>query len=95
MGRFHRLLNQRRWRQVRRVVLERDNWRCQCGCGRAGRMEVDHIVPLEQGGAEYDLDNLQILTRSCHIEKTARENRRELTPDEKAWRDYVKEMLPM
>ena len=58
-------------------------------------MEVDHIIPLQQGGAEYDLSNLQSLTRACHFAKTARENSRELTPDELAWRDYLKEMLPM
>ena len=31
--------------------------------------EVDHIVPLAQGGT-HDVANLQHLCRSCHIQKT-------------------------
>jgi 5-methylcytosine-specific restriction enzyme A len=38
--------------------------------------EVDHIVPLSQGGAAYDADNLQALCSRCHQRKTAHENAR-------------------
>ena len=58
----------------------------------AGRLEADHVVPLHRGGAEYDLDNIQVLTRGEHIAKTAAENRREPTPAEAAWRRLVAEM---
>ena len=44
--RRHHSLNHRRWAAVRRFVLERDGWRC-VHCGRAGRLECDHITPLE------------------------------------------------
>ena len=63
---------------------------------RAGRLEVDHVTPLqrEPGQNLYDINGLQVLCRACHIEKTARENRRPLTPAELAWRELVNEMLP-
>ena len=55
MSKLHAALNARRWRVFRRAVLDRDNWRCRT-CGRPGRLEVDHIVPLAQwGGAPFDL----------------------------------------
>ena len=60
-----------RWKRVRRAALERDGYRCRA-CGKAaGRFEIDHIVPLEAGGAAYDLDNLQTLCKfPCHAAKT-------------------------
>ena len=92
MSRRHTHLNARRWAAVRRIVFERDGWRC-VECGRAGRLEVDHVVPLKRGGDQLALDNLQALCRACHIEKTRRENRRPPTPAEAAWRRLVAEML--
>lgn len=38
--------------------------------------DLDHIVPLDEGGDPYDKSNLQPLCRQCHREKTAEENRR-------------------
>ena len=59
-----------RWKRVRRKVLDRDKHRCRkCGIFTS-RFEVDHVVPLEAGGAEYALDNLQTLCRPCHFAKT-------------------------
>jgi 5-methylcytosine-specific restriction protein A len=37
---------------------------------------VDHIVPLDEGGARYDDGNLQSLDRVCHGIKTAWDKRR-------------------
>ena len=90
MSRHHTHLNARRWARVRRAVLKRDGYRCVL-CGRAGRLECDHITPLqrEPGQNPYDINGLQTLCRACHIAKTARENRRELTPAEAAWRALV------
>ena len=90
MSRRHLHLNTRRWAAVRRAVFERDGWRC-VECGKAKRPECDHISPMqrEPGQDPYDPNGLQTLCRSCHLEKTAGENRRELTPDELAWRELV------
>ena len=91
MSRHHRRLLNRRWARVRRTVLEVSSWRC-AQCGRYAN-EVDHIVPLHQGGDPWALGNLQVLCRRHHIEKTARENRREPTPAEAAWRKMVDDFL--
>ena len=91
MSSHHTQLDARRWNVVRRAVFERDNYRCT-ECGRAGRLEVDHTVPLQRGGDPWALDNLQTLCRGCHLTKTRRENRREPTPAEQAWRELVNEM---
>ena len=74
---------------MRRVVLDRDGWRCQT-CGKVGRMEVDHIKRLEDGGAVYDLANLQSLCRGCHIAKTSAERRgRPPSREVQAWQHYL------
>ena len=93
MSRHHTHLHARRWAAVRRQVHARDRYRCR-SCGRAGRLECDHVTPLqrEPGQDPYDINGLQTLCRACHIEKTARENRRELTPAEAAWRELVAEL---
>ena len=92
MSRHHVPLSSRLWARVRRRVLERDGYRCRA-CGGAGRLEADHIRPLRWGGDPWALDNLQCLCRGCHILKTARENRREPTPAEAAWRALVDDLL--
>ena len=94
MSRHHLHLNWRRWAAIRRAVLEHDGWRC-VECGKAGRLECDHITPLqrEPGQDPFDPNGLQTLCRACYIEKTRRENRREPTPAETAWCELVAEML--
>ena len=94
MSRHHTPIGARRWAAVRRAVLKRDGFRCVM-CGKSGKLECDHITPLqrEPGQDVYDVDGMQTLCRACHIEKTARENRRPLTPAEAAWRALVNEML--
>lgn len=37
-------------------------------------MHLDHIVPLEQGGARLDPNNVQWLCEGCHNTKTATED---------------------
>ena len=94
MSRHHLPLNARRWAIVRRHVFARDRHRCVV-CGRAGKLECDHISPLERepGQDFYDVNGLQTICRACHIEKTRRENRRELTPAEAEWRAFASELL--
>jgi 5-methylcytosine-specific restriction endonuclease McrA len=38
-------------------------------CGKQLSEEVDHILPLSEGGAPYDRDNLRGLCRHCHRER--------------------------
>jgi len=65
------------WRyQVAPRVLLRDGYRCQIrlpGClGRAS--SADHIVELADGGAPFDLRNLQAACMHCNLAKSHREN---------------------
>lgn len=91
-SRFYDALDQARWQRVRRLALERDGWRC-VQCGLRGRLDVDHIVPLRRGGATYDLANLQVLCRACHIEKSRGESRRPPTPAELEWQALARELV--
>ena len=90
MSRHHTRLSSRHWERVRRVVLDRDAWRCQ-RCGGYGN-EADHIQPLEQGGAMFDPANLQCLCRGCHIAKTLGEAEAagRVTPGRADWRALIK-----
>ena len=90
MSRHHRRhrVGGPRWQRFARQVKDRDGWRCQ-SCGRAGRLEVDHVVPLEAGGAPWDPANCQTLCHGCHAAKTRAERRRPEPPDVARWRALV------
>jgi len=61
---------------IRERILTRDLFTCQrCNQSMHPRhLEVDHIVPLTEGGRESD-SNRQTLCRWCHKEKTGLETR--------------------
>ena len=72
------------WRKLRMSILERDKFTCQ-SCGLITTvLEVDHIEPNSDNN---DRSNLQALCRSCHEEKTLKENKRVQN-----YLDYYKEM---
>ncbi len=39
------------------------------------RLEVDHIVEIRDGGAEFDLSNVRTLCHGCHVAKTVARTR--------------------
>lgn len=63
----------KRWRQVREKVLERDGHECRfCGMSddkhteeNGASLDVHHIIPRSDGG-EDTMGNLAALCRSCH-----------------------------
>lgn len=64
------------WQRMRAAVLARDSALCQ-PCLRIGRLtpdcrEVDHILPVAQGGTMHP-GNLQVICHICHVAKTRRE----------------------
>ena len=59
-----------RWMKLRAQILARDPV-CKV-CNRAESLQVDHIVPLSQGGGD-EYANLQGICIPCHKDKTARE----------------------
>ena len=61
-------LGQGAWKNLRRLVLERDRWTCQIKgpkCIQAATC-VDHKVARADGGDFYDLANLQAACRPCN-----------------------------
>ena len=94
MSRNHRqarVVPHRVWQAIRMRVFTRDKWRCR-ECGRAGRLECDHVVPIHRGGHPTDLSNLQSLCRGCHIAKTRMENAEAVNPERAAWLRKVEEI---
>ena len=95
MSQFH---NTTRWHNLARWIKDRDSRRCK-KCGKSGRLEADHVIPVNQltdeqrrGGAEYDPANIQALCRNCHFEKTHKERQsalRSLKPKAVAWSKLV------
>jgi 5-methylcytosine-specific restriction protein A len=70
----------RRWARFRLFRLRADpicQWINNDGTGcRLLASVVDHVVPLAEGGAEYDWDNTQCLCRSHHQQKTTADAQR-------------------
>lgn len=60
--------NSTRWLKLRAMVLRRDPV-CK-ECKDAPSTDADHVTPIREGGAMWDLANLQGL---CHSAKTRRE----------------------
>lgn len=83
-----RTAERRRWERLRLEILARDGYRCR-SCGKAGRLEVDHIVPISRRGDPWDPSNLQALCRSCHLEKSRGERTRPEHPELAEWRRFL------
>ena len=56
------IYNTKRWQLTRRKVL---SLQPLCPCGDLA-LDVDHIVPLSEGGEPYALSNLRGRCKSCH-----------------------------
>lgn len=64
------------WERVRNVIWIRDGGMCM-KCGKKmlktkDKWHVDHIVPITKGGAEWDLDNLELSCAKCNLKKGAK-----------------------
>nr|WP_244808105.1 HNH endonuclease [Caballeronia zhejiangensis] len=53
-------------------IRERDGFKCKHCNVAVRRGEVDHIIPLKDGGTEDD-SNCQLLCSTCHADKTNRD----------------------
>jgi 5-methylcytosine-specific restriction protein A len=67
------------WQRTRAAVLAEEPTCIKCG---KAATDVDHIVPLKNGGT-HARSNLQAMCKRCHSSKTWKENlkRRESTTD--------------
>lgn len=59
------------WPKVRKAVLERDGYVCQIKGPRCTQVATqgDHIIPILQGGAPYDMDNLRAACKNCNLDR--------------------------
>jgi len=65
------------WRALRAEMFIHSKGRCRI-CGillGLDSMQLDHIIPLADGGKQHDKYNLQCLCSCCHISKTSKENK--------------------
>lgn len=86
----------RRWQKVREAAKRRDGNRCTYGLERGDRgtaaypggrcpvtegLDGHHRLPVEDGGAPYDLDNVRTVCATHHarLEAEQRATRREET----------------
>lgn len=62
------------WHRARRATLARDGYRCRIGLPGCKRRATcaDHVIELEDGGAPYDLTNLQAACKPCNSAKRNR-----------------------
>ena len=73
------IYNSKRWRDFRTVYIQANPFCEEClkkdiytdATGKRG--VVDHIDPINNGGAVFDKANVQTLCNSCHNKKSARE----------------------
>jgi 5-methylcytosine-specific restriction protein A len=66
------------WLTLRRMVLHRDNYRCQLQLPNCTiyATQVDHIVGLAQGGGRWDINNLTSACKACNVAKGNQDNPR-------------------
>ncbi len=48
-------------------IFKRDDFKCQ-NCDRQEDLELDHIIPLSQGGEDSE-SNMQTLCKTCNLKK--------------------------
>jgi len=75
-----RIYDSIRWRKLRSYYIANNPLCEKCleddqyvdATGRRG--VVDHIIPINEGGAVFDVANLQTLCNKCHNIKSAKES---------------------
>lgn len=71
------------WRRLRKTVLARDRFTCRW-CGQPAS-DVDHRVELFDGGAAFELENLQALCGPCHDAKSSESRYRRARRAASSW----------
>lgn len=64
-----------REQKINRAVMERDEGRCHV-CHLLGADEVDHVIPLSEGGSDGMENRAPIHSEPCHRIKSAEEAKR-------------------
>lgn len=106
--RYQRLLNSKRWKELRRQYLQAHPLCERCEAEGYVRSSVDlhHVVPVETGKTQqemerlaFDIHNLRALCIPCHIAthkemgKGSKDNRKEREEQRQArWLDRIRAM---
>lgn len=75
MSRFHAQVSASKWRTARSQALARAAGVCEIRTASVCTTvatEVDHIVPLSQGGHPLDQANLRAACRACNLNRNAK-----------------------
>ena len=84
MSRYH-AAHTRGWAGIRQRAIVNARRRCQ-RCGRPGRLEVHHPIPLSEGGTHAQ--PLEVVCRDCHL------SRHHTDPARLAWALFLREFFP-
>ena len=71
----------RKWREIRKHILDRDDNRCQY-CGQIAN-QVDHVIPVAKGGQDTE-DNLVAACARCNYAKHDKDVDKFMTEKSKA-----------
>ena len=80
-----RSVRNRAWFFIRRKLIQARGYKCE-RCGRGGRLEVHHRIPISKGGKRYDRENLEVICRQCHFDEHRHD--REI-PGASEWRERI------
>lgn len=61
-------LGRKKWKQIRKFIMERDNYTCQKCLNNKTNIHIHHIKPYRFGGKD-EPDNLISLCPSCHMKE--------------------------
>ena len=79
---------QRKYDALRLAILDRAGWRCS-KCRQAGKLELHHIKPTSQGGSFWDIKNIKVLCRLCHIAHHRSEKKKHIKGWSE-WQEFIK-----
>lgn len=77
-----RVYNSKRWQRLRLSFLADSPLcvLCRAAGFTVGAVDVDHVVPIADGGDPWDRRNLQGLCKACHSRKTRADMHRRKGP---------------
>ena len=89
---YRSLYSTKRWARVRRIVFQRDQYRCT-SCGKAGALEAHHEPHLINRPAVsldsfFDTDQIKTLCKKCHLDEHAKPG----DPERQAWQEFMRDV---
>ena len=79
-----------RWQMLRKSVIEA--YECCQKCGSQTNLEAHHRIPIKFGGEIWDLDNLIVLCKRCHLRGDAH-SKKPKTSERRKWQTYIQKRI--